>query len=87
MSLHHEVDWVTPSDRPILVAMPDDFWIKPASLALNVPYSHYTVTERCREMAKHGVLERDPDIAAYRKTELANRIIRDEVTAEELQSN
>jgi len=54
---------------------------------LNVPYSHYTVTTRMAAMADHGVLERHDEKTAYRKTELAKRIERDEATAEELQRN
>jgi len=87
VALHHQIDWITSSDRSILLALPPDYWIKADSLCLNVPFTRQTVARRCRELADHGVLERHPEKPAYRRTELATRIVNDEVDAEELQSN
>lgn len=60
--MHREVDWMKPADAYILEFLASCRYkgeparIKPASIALNVPYSANWVGQRCRSLAKHGLL-------------------------------
>ena len=65
--MHHEVDWLRPSDRPIVKEIAAyGGWIKPASLALNLPYTRKHIADRCRDLSDHDLLERHDETAAYR---------------------
>ena len=60
--MHREVDWMKPADSYILEFLDSCHYngeparIKPASIALNVPYSANWVGQRCRALAKRGLL-------------------------------
>lgn len=55
--MHREVPWMKPADPYILDFMASHgARMKPASIALNVPYSSNWVGQRCRALAKHGLL-------------------------------
>lgn len=83
--MHQEVDWLKPSDRPIVREIASyGGWIKPASLTLNVPYGRQHVADRCRVLANHGLLERYDDVAAYRVTERGIAFLEDRVDANDL---
>lgn len=83
--MYREVEWLTPSDRPILSEVKDyGGWIKPASLGLNLPYTRQHISVRCGVLAEHDLLERHPDVAAYRLTELGERFLADELEPEDL---
>lgn len=80
------VEWIKPSDRPILVNITQygGHWIKPSSIYLNVGFTQAHVQRRCKTMAEHGVLERHPDQAAYRPTELGRDWLLGKATVHDL---
>lgn len=83
--MHHEVDWLRPSDRRIVSEISKyGGWIKPASLALNLPFTRKHVADRCRELADHGLIERHADQAAYRITDLGTQFLNDELEPADL---
>lgn len=85
--MHRDVEWMVPSDRPILRELRDvgDRWQKPATLALNIAYSRYNIAERLRILAEHDLAERHPQAAAYRITDRGRAFLDDELSAEELE--
>lgn len=88
--MHRDVEWMVPSDRPILRLMadmsyPGDTWLKPATLALNISYSRYTIAERLKEMARRGLVDRhSQSVAAYRLNDLSRQFLADELDADAL---
>lgn len=65
--MHSRVDWLKPSDWTIVKEIGEyGGWIKPATLALNVPYTREHVARRCKVLSDHDLLERHEDTAAYR---------------------
>jgi len=55
--MHREVEWMTPADEYIVQFMASHgARLKPASVALNVPYSANWVGQRCPELARRGLL-------------------------------
>ncbi|UTF52731.1 hypothetical protein [Natronosalvus rutilus] len=85
--MHHSVDWMRPSDRPIVKKIVEygGDWVKAPTLALNLPYTRRHISNRCRELADHGLLEKHPDKAAYRPIEQSYKFLRDELNADELE--
>ncbi|ADB63987.1 hypothetical protein Htur_5100 (plasmid) [Haloterrigena turkmenica DSM 5511] len=61
--------------------------LKPASIALNVPYSPNWVGQRCRELAKRGLLEHDSENGAYTITENGISVAEREIDAGELEDD
>jgi len=59
-------------------------WVKPATLALNIPYSRGHIARRCKVLKEHGLLERHEDTAGYRVTDLGKKFLRDELNADDL---
>lgn len=85
--MHRRVEWLKPSDRPILAELSRyDGWLKPASLALNTPYSQYHVADRMRELARRGLVERySADTPAYRANDLSRAFLGDQMSVEDLE--
>lgn len=83
--MHHEVAWMRPSDRSIVRELADyGGWMKPASLAMNLPYTRNHIAGRCRELADHGLLERDEEQAGYRVTDFGNQFLADKLEPADL---
>lgn len=85
--MHNRVEWLRPSDYPIVDEISDyGGWMKPATLALNLPYSRDHISRRCLELSKHGLLERYGDnTAAYRITNRGRDYLADELEVDDLQ--
>jgi len=85
--MHSRVSWLKPSDWSIIKEI-DEYggWIKPASLALNVPYTREHVARRCKVLAEHGLLERYDETAAYRITDLGRTYLTGDLDADVLES-
>ncbi|MFC7216441.1 hypothetical protein ACFQO4_20495 [Saliphagus sp. GCM10025334] len=84
--MHREVGWMKPADTYILDFMAStDAKLKPASIALNVPYSANWVGQRCRELTSRGLLENFPDDGAYKITEKGKQVAEREIDAEDLE--
>lgn len=85
--MHHAVAWMKPSDRPIVKEISDyGGWMKPATLALNVPYTRNHVASRCRELAEHDLLERHEETAAYRVSDLGKQFLADRLDPSDFES-
>jgi hypothetical protein len=60
--MHREVEWMAPADEYILGFLgaleykSSAVRIKPASIALNLPYSPNWIGQRCRALAEHALL-------------------------------
>lgn len=86
--MHHYVEWLRPSDRPIAKEIADyGGWIKPASLTLNTPYTRDHIATRCRILADHGLLERHDDAAAYRITDKGRAYLAGDLEPADLQTD
>lgn len=87
--MHHEVDWLKPSDRPILREVAQyPGWVKPATLALNLGYNGEHIQRRCRELHAHGLLVRyDQSTAGYRLSEEGRRFLDDELDVPDLEGD
>ena len=84
--MHSRVSWLKPSDWSIIKEI-DEYggWIKPASLALNVPYTREHVARRCKVLAEHELLERHEETAAYRITDLGRTYLAGDLDAKDLE--
>ncbi|WP_233274408.1 hypothetical protein [Natrinema thermotolerans] len=58
--------------------------MKPATLALNLPYTRNHVAGRCRELAAHDLLERHEETAGYRVTDLGRDFLADKLEPADL---
>ena len=58
--------------------------LKPASIALNVPYSANWVGQRCRQLSQYDLLVRDQEHSSYTITDLGRRVAREELTQDEI---
>lgn len=68
--MYREVDWLKPSDQPILQEMGKyDGWHTPKSLSLNLPNTRNWIGQRCRKMSEYDLVERHEDEPGYRITE------------------
>ncbi len=75
-----------PADTYILEFMAETgAKLKPASIALNVPYSSNWVGQRCRKMAEYNLLEKHEDESAYSITELGKQAVAGNLEPEELE--
>lgn len=84
--MHRRVNWLKPSDRPILAEIESyGGWMKPATLALNLPYTRGHIARRCGELADNNLLERHDETAAYRLTDFGRQFLEDNLDAEDLQ--
>ncbi|UTF54757.1 hypothetical protein [Natronosalvus rutilus] len=71
-----DVEWMDPSDRPILVELAAHLgWVTTESLALNLPYSAAHVTNRCRTFETHGLAVAHDEATAYRSSKLGRRLL------------
>lgn len=61
--------------------------LKPASIALNVPYSPNWVGQRCRELSNRDLLEHDAEKGAYTITEKGIAVAERETDASELEDD
>lgn len=87
--MHRDVSWLNPSDRPILqeLADVDGRWQKPATMALNLGYSRYTIAQRLKLLADKGLAERkDENTPAYRITDLGKQFLRNELDKDDLET-
>lgn len=87
--MHTEISWLKPSDRPILTLYRriDGLWMKPASAALNLDRTRYTVSDRTRVLARAGLLERlDEDTPAYRITDLGEEFLDDRLSIDDVRA-
>ena len=67
-----------PSDRRIVREIYDyGGWMKPATLALNLPFNRNHIAGRCRDLTAGGLLERHAEAAGYRVTELGEMFLND----------
>jgi DNA-binding IclR family transcriptional regulator len=83
--MHRGVDWLRPSDRVLVAEIAKyEGWMKPATLALNVPYSRGHVARRCKVLAEHGLLERHEDTAGYQVTDFGQEFLNDELDVNDL---
>jgi predicted transcriptional regulator len=85
--MYRRVNWLTAMDYPILqfLADLDGYWIKPASMCLNLPYGRQAVASHCATLAEHGLVERHTDVAAYRIVEKGRAYLQNELSVEDLQ--
>ena len=85
--MYRRVNWLTAMDYPILqfLADLDGYWIKPASMCLNLPYGRQAVASHCATLAEHDLAERHEDVAAYRIAEKGRAYLRNELSVEDLQ--
>ncbi|WP_380680598.1 MarR family transcriptional regulator [Salinigranum sp. GCM10025319] len=57
----------------------------PATIAFNIDYDNRYVSQRCRVLAEHGLVERVHETKAmYRVTELGEEYLKGEISAEVL---
>jgi len=86
--MHREVDWMKPADAYILEFLAscrykgEPACIKPASIALNVPYSANWVGQRCRALAKWGLLNAAE--GGYWISELGNQFVVGDLEVDDL---
>jgi len=87
--MHNRVEWLKPSDYPIVDEIGDyGGWMKPATLALNLPYSRNHISRRCLVLVEHEILERyDDETAAYRITYRGRAYLSGDLDADELETD
>lgn len=86
--MHSRIDWLKPSDYTIVSEIGDyGGWIKPATLALNIPFTREHVARRCKTLAEHGLLERHEETPAYRITDRGRAYLAGDLDAEELEED
>ena len=87
-NMHAEVDWLKPSDRPILHEISKyDGWHTPKNVSINTPYTNNWTGQRCRMMANHGLLEKHPDQPGYRITDLGRAFLAGELQPDDLRDD
>jgi len=83
--VHHEVEWMKPSDRPILEELAEyGGWMTPKGLSLNLPYTSNWTGQRLRALVNHGLAERHEEVAGYRITERGRKFLASEIDADDL---
>ena len=82
------VSWMTRADDAILELLSDAGIIaNPATIAFNIDYDNRYVSQRCRELATHGLVERVHETKAmYRITDRGEAYLAGEIEAEDLES-
>lgn len=86
--MHREVGWMKPADSYILEFLSGCRYkgqpahIKPASVALNLPYSANWIGQRCRALAKRGLLNAAD--GGYWISELGEQFLAEELEVEDL---
>jgi predicted transcriptional regulator len=84
--MHTRVGWLKPSDYPILKEISEyGGWMKPSTLALNIPYTRDHISWRCKTLAEHGLLERHEDVPGYRITEKGRAYLAGDLDVEDLE--
>lgn len=87
--MHREVDWLVPADKYILEfltscsATRGRTRLGPQAIALNLPYGRKHVSNRCRDLAEHGLLEREKR-GVYRITDRGEAFLARELSPEDL---
>ncbi|WP_265107911.1 hypothetical protein [Halosolutus halophilus] len=76
-------DWMNYGDDEILELLQSEDVFSPDHVAEDVPLRGPEVATRCRELAKHGLLNK-PVIGMYEVTDLGERFLAGEVDPEEL---
>lgn len=85
--MHHEVEWMKPSDRPILQELADyGGWMTPRGLSLNLPYTPNWTGQRLRQLTNRGLTERHEDAAGYRITDEGRAFLAGDLDADDLSS-
>ena len=83
--MHREIDWMKPSDRPILAGLADcGVWMTPKALSLNIPYTSNWIGQRLRVMVIVGLVERQDDEPGYRPTDMGQAFLAGELDADDL---
>jgi predicted transcriptional regulator len=83
--MHHEVEWMRPSDRPILEELADyGGWMTPKGLSLNLPYTSNWVGQRLRELVEYELVERQKDEPGYKITERGREFLAGDLDADDL---
>lgn len=84
--MYKEVDWLRPSDYPLLQEMAKyDAWHTPKNLSINTEYTNNWTGQRCRLYVKYGLAEKHPDDPGYRISEKGRSFLMGDVDASELQ--
>lgn len=87
--MHRGIDWLKPSDRPILLEFATygpDKWMTSLTAALNLPYSQNHVSRRLRTLRDRGFVEPHDDArAAYRLTDRGLAYVDDQLSQEDLE--
>jgi len=84
--MHHEVEWMKPSDRPILEELAEyGGWMTPRGLSLNLPYTPNWTGQRLRDLSEHGLTERHEEAAGYRITDRGRTFLAGDLDADELE--
>ena len=85
--MHEDIDWMDRSDHEIVLEVAAHMgWIRPASLALNLPYEESHIAVRCQTLARHGLLAQHPTAIAYELSALGGRFLFQHVSVDELTS-
>ena len=78
------VEWMTQGDERILEFLQEkDIVATPSVVAANIDYTGEYISRRCRKLATAGLLQR-VDASNYRLTDLGERYLEGDVTADEL---
>ena len=86
--MYREVDWLKPSDYPLLQEMAKyDGWHTPKSLSLNLPNTRNWVGQRCRKLSEYGLVERHPDEPGYRITDKGHEFLNGNLEPSDLQGS
>lgn len=81
------VEWMTQGDERILEFLQEkDIVATPSVVAANIDYTGEYISRRCRKLATAGLLQR-VDASNYRLTDLGERYLEGDVTADELPEN
>lgn len=80
------VSWMTKADDAILELLREaGIAANPATIAFNIDYDNRYVSQRCRVLAEHGLVERVHETKAmYKVTDLGERYLAGAVEKEDL---
>lgn len=88
-SVHRNVDWMVPADMAILrlLAAPKPLQLSPGNIAQNTGYSREHVSNRCRTLLDHRLLEVEENgDPFFSVTELGQQVVDQEVSPDVLES-
>lgn len=81
--MRQRADWMVPIDDSILEYVRDAGEVPPAVIGRNLDTHRNYAGERCRELARHGLLDRSED-GYYSLTTLGKRYLSEELEPGEL---